>query len=186
MKVNSLALWVFAFGLSLALFIQHSVDKVWLEQAYLYDVYTNDSGQSAYKYKGQEVIIPAVVPYADSPLNQANLQGVSAPPISQQWVAMANGELKLLKPAFHFGLWSLLPALVTVALCLLTREPISALFSGIVTGALMLGEYNLTDSVIIPNLAQQGSAALLLLYLWLLGGLLGIWSKQARHKRLPK
>ena len=41
----------------------------------------------------------------------------------------------------------------------------------------MLGQYDLTDAVIIPNLAKEGTAALLLLYLWLLGGLLGIWSK---------
>ena len=29
----------------------------------------------------------------------------------------------------------------------------------------------------MPNLASESAAAILLLYLWLLGGLLGIWSK---------
>jgi Na+/H+ antiporter NhaC len=79
--------------------------------------------------------------------------------------------------AYHFGIWSLLPALVTVTLCLLTKEPLTSLLSGVVVGALMMGQYNLTDQILIPSLAQTSTAGLLLLYLWLLGGLLGIWSK---------
>lgn len=79
--------------------------------------------------------------------------------------------------AYHYGVWSLLPALVTVTLCLLTREPLTSLLSGVVVGALMMGQYNLTDQILIPSLAQTSTAGLLLLYLWLLGGLLGIWSK---------
>ena len=41
----------------------------------------------------------------------------------------------------------------------------------------MMGQYDLTDQILIPAMAQTGTAGLLLLYLWLLGGLLGIWSK---------
>ena len=122
------------------------------------------------------MLISDVVDYQDSPLNQANLNQSEAPPFSQQWVNHEQ-QVKLLKPAFHFGIWSLLPAILTVSLCLLTREPLTALLSGIIAGALMLGEYDITDAVLIPNLASEGSAALLLLYLWLLGGLLGIWAK---------
>ena len=79
--------------------------------------------------------------------------------------------------AYHYGAWSLLPAFVTIALCLLTREPLTSLFSGVVVGALMMGQYNLSEQILIPSLAQTSTAGLLLLYLWLLGGLLGIWSK---------
>jgi Na+/H+ antiporter NhaC len=79
--------------------------------------------------------------------------------------------------AYHFGAWSLFPAFVTVTLCLLTREPLTSLFSGVVVGALIMGQYNLTDQILIPSLAQTSTAGLLLLYLWLLGGLLGVWSK---------
>ncbi|WP_448547246.1 Na+/H+ antiporter NhaC family protein [Thalassotalea fusca] len=178
MRVNNqFAFFIFIVGMLSALYVNTSVEKIWLEQAYIYDVYQTDKGQNAYKYKGAEVIINGEVTYEDSVLNQQNLNKGEQPTIAQQWVEMSNGQLQLLKPAFHFGLWSLLPALITIALCLITREPITALLSGIVTGALMLGEYDITDSVIIPNLAQEGTAALLLLYLWLLGGLLGIWSK---------
>ena len=178
MRVNNqFALIVLILGLISAFFIHSSVDKIWLEQAYIYDVYQTENGQHAYKYKGNEIVLNTIVSYEDSPLNQINLNKVSVPPIKQQWVEKNDGQIVLLKPAFHFGLWSLLPAFVTIALCLITREPLTALLSGIVTGAIMLGEFDITDSVIIPNLAQEGTAALLLLYLWLLGGLLGIWSK---------
>ena len=181
-KNNSLALVIISLGLFFAIYVNNSVDKTWLEQSYLYDTYQTDSGENAYIYKGKEVIIKDVVPYHQSPLKQENLnlsinELSRQPPFTQQWVEKDDQQLTLLKPAFHFGLWSLLPAFITIALCLLTREPLSSLFAGIVVGSIMLGQYDLTDAVIIPNLAKEGTAGLLLLYLWLLGGLLGIWSK---------
>ena len=181
-KNNSLALVIISLGLFFAIYVNNAVDKTWLEQSYLYDTYQTDSGENAYIYKGKEVIIKDVVPYHQSPLKQENLnlsinELSRQPPFTQQWVEKDDQQLTLLKPAFHFGLWSLLPAFITIALCLLTREPLSSLFAGIVVGSIMLGQYDLTDAVIIPNLAKEGTAGLLLLYLWLLGGLLGIWSK---------
>lgn len=175
---NSIALLILILGLCAAVYVHHNVEPVWLEQSYVYDTYATDSDRMAYKYKGKEVLLGEIVPYRNSVLNQANLsKSNQTPSLDQQWVRDENNQLKLLKPAFHYGLWSLLPALITIALCLLTREPLTALFSGIVTGALILGQYDLIDKVIIPTIATEGTAALLVLYLWLLGGLLGIWSK---------
>ena len=177
-KNNSLALFIIVLGLLSAIYIDSSVKKTWLEQSLTFDIYQTASGVPAYIYKGEEVIVTQVVPYHDSTLRQENLNSLNQDPkIKQQWVKDNNNNLTLLKPAFHFGLWSLLPAFITIALCLLTREPLTSLLAGIVVGSIMLGEYNLTDAVIIPNLAKEGTAGLLLLYLWLLGGLLGIWSK---------
>ena len=62
-------------------------------------------------------------------------------------------------------------------LCWLTREPVTSLAAGIVSGALLLGKYDITGEVMIPSLATTNSAGILLLYLWLLGGLMGIWSR---------
>jgi len=175
---NFFALIIFFAGITLSVFVNQSVNKTWLEQSYIYDIYQNEQGEFAYKYKDEEIVIRDAVPYKQSLLNQKYLSNTTTEPeLTQQWVEDDNQQLKLLKPAFHFGLWSLLPAFITIALCLITREPLTSLFGGIVIGALMLGEYDLTGSVIIPNLAKQGTAGLLLLYLWLLGGLLGIWSK---------
>ena len=78
---------------------------------------------------------------------------------------------------YHYGLWSLLPAFITIFLSWLTREPLTALLSGIAVGAFMMGQYDLSDQILLPSMAQAGTAGILLLYLWLLGGLLGIWSK---------
>lgn len=175
---NSIALLIFIIGLCSALYVTKSVQPTWLEQSYIYDIYQTDNNEPAYIFKGQEVVINNVVPYQNSPLTQDNLNKVKTKPeLAQQWVSDANEQIKLLKPAFHYGLWSLLPAFITISLCLLTKEPLTALFGGIVVGAFMLGQYDLTEKVLIPNLAKEGTAALLLLYLWLLGGLLGIWSK---------
>lgn len=177
-KHNSIALITFIFAILSAVYIKQFIPPHWVEQSYVYDVSTDAVGVSSYIYKEQRVIIDAVVSYENSPLNQQNLNNISKPPtLKQQWVTDDNQQLKLLKPAFHFGIGSLLPALITIILCLLTREPLTALLGGVVVGAIMLGRYDLTDKVIIPNLAQEGTAALLFLYLWLLGGLLGIWSK---------
>ena len=175
---NSIALLIFIFGLLSALYINNAANKTWLEQSYIYDIYQTESGQNAYTFKGKEVVIPALIPYKDSPLNQNNLNNIQhQPAIEQQWVTDENQQIKLLKPAFHFGAWSLLPAFITIGLCLLTREPLTALLGGIVVGTFMLGQFDITDKVLIPNLAKEGTAAILVLYLWLLGGLLGIWSK---------
>ena len=77
----------------------------------------------------------------------------------------------------HWGWWSLLPAAVAVILCWLTKEPVTALAAGIVSGALLLKKYDLTGDVMIPSLATTNAAGILLLYLWLLGGLMGLWSR---------
>jgi Na+/H+ antiporter NhaC len=179
---NQIALIIFILSLIAALFVQQNVSKQWQEQSYVYQIYKNSAGVDAYKYKGKEQLITHVVAYEDSPLNQQHLnQILEQPQLMEQWVYKVNdkGEkvLQLLKPGFHFGLWSLLPAAIAIVLCLLTKEPITALFGGIVVGAFMLGRFDITDKVLVPSLASESAAAILLLYLWLLGGLIGIWSK---------
>jgi Na+/H+ antiporter NhaC len=177
-KHNNIAFLAFVFAVISAIYIKQFIAPHWVEQSYVYDVSADNKGTLSYTYKGKKVVIDEVVDYKDSILNQQQLNNIaSAPTISQQWVRHENQQLEQLKPAFHFGFWSLLPAFITIVLCLLTREPMTALLGGIVVGAIMLGRYDLTDKVIIPNLAKEGTAALLLLYLWLLGGLLGVWSK---------
>ncbi len=179
---HRLALSIFLLGLIAALISLSSVKPVWKEQAQVFDIYSNNEGKPSYLYKGKEVVISKTVAYQDSPLRQVALDtNQSAPPMSQQWVSKTSDDgeqqLLLLKPAFHLGIWSLLPAFITIALCLLTKEPMSALFGGIVVGAILLEKFDITDSILLPSLASKSAATVILLYLWLLGGLLGIWSK---------
>lgn len=178
MTTNKAGLLFFIFALMSALYVDGYKQPTWKEQSYLYDTYQNDSGQLAYIFKGTEVIIPKVIEYENSPLRQAALDSLDGnPALLQQWVFDPDQQPILLKPGFHFGLWSILPAVVAIGLCLLTREPITALLGGIVIGAIMLGRYDITDKVLQPSIASDSAAFILLLYLWLLGGLMGVWSK---------
>ena len=104
--------------------------------------------------------------------------------LAQVSVLVVFGALVIwFSPEGDFGIWSLLPALTTIAICFITRNVLLALFLGIVAGALVAGEYNVVRAFLIPSLGTENYAQILLVYLWALGGLLGIWSANggARH-----
>lgn len=177
MRTEKIGLFVFILAMLGAVYVDLNVQPTWKEQAYIYDLYENNQGDLVYRSQGIEIAVTNVVAYSQSSLRQEILDLTKdEPERDHQWVDK-NGEIILLKPSFHFGTWSLLPAVVAIALCLLTREPIAALLGGIVVGAVMLGRYDITDSVLIPSMASDSAAFILLLYLWLLGGLMGVWSK---------
>lgn len=90
-----------------------------------------------------------------------------------------NGETQFLKVSIqkHFRFWSLLPAIMAIALCWITKEPLTSLIGGIISGALILQKYNITEDVFVQELMTKNAAGVLILYLWLLGALMGIWSK---------
>ena len=83
----------------------------------------------------------------------------------------------------HYGLWSLLPAAMTIIICFVTRNVLLALLLGIFTGGLIIGRLNIIDAFLIPSLGSEKYAQILLVYLWALGGLLGLWNRNggARH-----
>lgn len=169
----------FVICLASALFVNFNVNPTWVESQLQYQTYNNAQDQLAYKSNGQEMLIGNLVAYSESPLRQSVLNNLEQKPaFSEQWVFKDTPEnVLLLKADFHFGFWSLLPALVAVVLCLMTREPLVALLGGIVVGAVMLGRFDITHQVFIPNLATTSAASILILYLWLLGGLMGMWAK---------
>lgn len=179
------AFWVIVLSLLAGLYVQSAIDPQWREHKATYQTYTTDDGQLAYRYKGQETLIRDIIAYSESPLRQDSLDQLQGKPkLRQQWIyedVEVNGAVarsySSLSATFHFGPWSLLPALVAVALCLLTKEPLSALLGGIVAGGFMLGKFDITDDILLPNLATESAAGVLMLYLWLLGGLMGIWSR---------
>ncbi len=179
------AVLVLLAGLAAGLWVSANVDRHWIEQKITYSVYEDDSGRLVYVERGREKPVGEVVPYGESPLRQAALDELEGePPLEEQWVVETvpadddrERRYSLLEPTYHFGPWSLLPAAIAIALCLLTREALTALFAGVVTGAFMLGQFDITNAVLLPSLASESAAAILLLYLWLVGGLMGIWSR---------
>jgi Na+/H+ antiporter NhaC len=83
----------------------------------------------------------------------------------------------------HYGAWSLLPAALTILVCFVTRNVLLALFLGIFTGGLVSGQLNIIQAFLIPSLGSENYAQMLLVYLWALGSLLGLWNRNggARH-----
>lgn len=176
------ALWLIIIGLMTALYVNQTVEPQWSEQKTTYQVERLVNGELVYSHRGAQIKLPPVTHYTESPLRQEALNQMEGrPELQEQWIVETSPEgtahYSILSASYHFGIWSLLPALVAVSLCLLTKEPLTALLAGIVVGAFVLGRFDITDDVLIPSLATEGAAGVLILYLWLLGGLLGVWSR---------
>ena len=175
---------VFAVAMIASWMVGSNIPPTWVVEQISLDVQTDAGGALYYVYGGDPTYFDAV-PAAQSQLDPEVVSGsMTAPPVREEFVSAV--EIRDGQPqdvyyqrlaSFHWGIWSLLPALVAVILCWITREPVTALLSGIVSGALILGRYDLTGEVLIPSLATTGAAGILILYLWLLGGLMGIWTR---------
>lgn len=77
----------------------------------------------------------------------------------------------------HYGFWSIMPPLVAIVLAFWTREVVSALFIGICLGGVISGNVNIVEGFLIPSIGTESFALILLVYLWALGGLIGIWTR---------
>jgi len=77
----------------------------------------------------------------------------------------------------HYGFWSVMPPLVAIFLAFWTREVVSALFIGICLGGVISNNLDIVDSFLIPSIGTESFAQILLVYLWALGGLIGIWTR---------
>jgi Na+/H+ antiporter NhaC len=86
----------------------------------------------------------------------------------------------------HFGFWSILPPLVAIVLAFWLREVVSALFIGIVVGGLVSGQVNVIDAFLLPAIGTEDFALILLVYLWALGGLIGLWTRTGGALRFAK
>jgi Na+/H+ antiporter NhaC len=177
---------ILAFTIGQNMAPKYAVQKIAIEAQ------QNSDGQLFYTYKGKPIVIDTVTPIESATLTKENIntlqrQGLPIP--SAEFVSEAtvvNGQettlIYQLNTKKHWGIWSLLPAIVAIALCWITREPITSLFSGIVVGALLLTQYDIIDSILLQSMATKSAAGIMLLYLWLLGGLMGIWSRTGAAK----
>lgn len=77
----------------------------------------------------------------------------------------------------NYGFWSLMPPLVAIGLAFWTKEVISSLFVGIALGGVISGQLNIVQDFLIPSIGTESFALILLVYLWSLGGLIGIWTR---------
>ncbi|MEX2364415.1 MAG: Na+/H+ antiporter NhaC family protein [Balneolaceae bacterium] len=77
----------------------------------------------------------------------------------------------------HYGLWSIMPPLVAIVLAFYTREVVSSLFIGICLGGVISGKINIVQEFLIPSVGTESFALIILVYLWALGVLIGIWTR---------
>ncbi len=184
MPAHLLNFFIFSGALILSWVVGAVVPPTWTVSQAVLDVHTDSDGRSYYIARSEPVYFEAV-PIERAELNPDRVDGSNVAPAVTEEFAVAtvtrDGQdtrvYYRLTAQYHWGYWSLLPAVVAVLLCWVTREPVPALLGGIVSGALILGQYDLTGQVLIPALATTNAAGILLLYLWLLGGLMGIWSR---------
>ena len=184
MPTHLLNFFIFSGALILSWIVGAVVPPTWTVSQAVLDVHTDSDGRLYYIARSEPVYFEAV-PIERAELNPDRVTGSNVAPAVTEEFAVAtvtrDGQdtqvYYRLAAQYHWGYWSLLPAVVAVLLCWVTREPVPALLGGIVSGALILGQYDLTGQVLIPALATTNAAGILLLYLWLLGGLMGIWSR---------
>jgi Na+/H+ antiporter NhaC len=79
---------------------------------------------------------------------------------------------------------ALIPAAVAIVLAFSTRRVVPALFAAVVAGGLVLygqtgeiSDANFVKRFLLPALGSSSYAKILVIYLWSLGGLIGIWEK---------
>ena len=175
---------IFACAMFASWIVGATVPPTWLVDQVTLDVQTDDDGRLYYMVEGEPAYFEPV-PIAEAQIDPAVVDGsTDVPPVTEEFVVATetrDGRTETVYYQFraqrHWGYFSLLPAFVAVLLCWVTREPVTSLGAGIVAGALVLGQYDITGEVLIPSLSTTNAAGILLLYLWLLGGLMGVWSR---------
>ena len=93
------------------------------------------------------------------------------------FIRQNTGLIQLNETTQDYALWSIMPALITLILCFSTREVVPSLFAGIVLGGIISAKFNIVQEFLIPSIGSVKYGEILLVYLWCLGGLIGIWSK---------
>ena len=182
------SVWFYAACLGLSLYVGRCERPTWTVERVSLDVRQDEGGRSYVVFREERRYVEAVGPLAEARLGAAQVRRLNAeggqPAATEEFVYQEREvdggfqrDYLALVAGRHWRFWSLLPAVTAIALCWLTREPIPSLVGGVVVGALMLGQYDLTDAVLSPRLATKDAATVLVLYLWLLGGLMGVWSR---------
>ncbi len=76
-----------------------------------------------------------------------------------------------------YGLLSLAPAVATLIVSFWSKNVLLGLLCGIALGGVVTGQYNIVSAFLLPSLGSERYAYILLVYLWALGGLIGVWNK---------
>ena len=190
--LKSFSFWVFTITLVLSYWAGVYVKPTMILENIALDVKVvevgEDAGKLYYMYKGKSKFIEPVSSDASRLLNKTLVPNDYAQDDKEKNIEFIYEEKEgsklysQLKLKRHFGFWSLIPAIVAVILCWVLKDPIASLSAGIISGAFLLQQYNLTEDVLLKTFMSKSAAGILILYLWLLGGLMGMWSKTGASK----
>lgn len=178
---------VFIIGILASFYVGKQVPPTWSLETSSLDVKIHATKGHYYTYKKKPVFItPVSIDQATLTTDsvRAHNAAKTSPKLKEEIIVKTeDGQPSYYKhrAVRHWRVWSLLPALVAITMCFVIREPLTALGSGIIAGAFLVGEYDLTK-VLTDSLATQNAAGIIVLYLLLLGGLLGIWAKNGAAK----
>lgn len=181
---KSPALSIFAVAMIVALCVGLFVTPTWTVERFSLEVQSDENGREFILLGGYEVPLSDAISAAESALTKEKLAAEGELEVTSEFVFETvktdEGEQRnyyQLNAHRHWNWWSFLPAITAIALCWITKEPISALLSGILVGAMMLGRFDVLNNVLVSTIGTERAAVILILYLWLLGGLMGIWTK---------
>ncbi|MGI9428856.1 MAG: Na+/H+ antiporter NhaC family protein [Bythopirellula sp.] len=186
-EFKSPGLIIFLLALVASIYVGQRVSPTWTVEKFALEPQTEDDGDQFVDFAGTAQPLSVATPIDETPLTVAKLAALpngQEPELTEQLVVetvpvdgQAVPQYSQLSARRHWGWWSFLPAFTAIALCWITKEPITSLLSGIIVGAMLIGRFNILDGVLVPNIGTPTAATILILYLWLLGGLMGIWAK---------
>ncbi len=181
------SLWLIVlFGLLISFWVGKAIEPTYFLEKITIDLKEDHQG-FYYVYKDKPTYIDTIIDEKESQLLLFQESNWSLKPqVSSELIRLNsynNGTFfQLITLKKHWSFWALLPAILTLTLCWLTQEPVTALLLGVGSGALILSKYNIIEDVLIASLMRESSATMILIYLFLLGGLLGIWAKTGAAK----
>jgi Na+/H+ antiporter NhaC len=188
--LKSFSFWVFIITMVVSYFAGRMVQPTLVLEKVALDAKVDmkeNPGNLYYVYKGKKKYFDPI-PIEQSRFINKTLQAKDFSENkdkNKEFIVEVKGENNLyylVEIKRHFGWWSLIPALVAVVFCWVLKEPVASLAAGIFSGALLLQKYDIPDAVFLETFMSKSAAGVLLLYLWLLGGLMGMWSKTGAAK----
>ncbi len=150
---------------------------VWLIEQRAAKLTRDHKGKDVVQSSGKLLAVSSILDEQDSRLLQKVGQKLVEPPPVDFEIVRLEQELVELSAVRHYQWWSLWPAFVAVLLCFVLREPVIALVGGILAGGAVTEQYDVTAEFLIPVIGSPNGATIIVLYLWFLGRLQGLWMR---------
>ena len=160
---KTLSTWIFISGIVLSFYVGQYVPPTWTIEKITLDIEIDETGKEYFIYKEEPKYLSSIKSIKESLLQPDAINDLAkrneSPLVKEDFVyetkevdGVSQNIYYQLIANRHWGFWSLLPALIAILLCWQTKEPITALFAGILCGALLLGRFDITEEVLLPSI----------------------------------